>query len=155
MKEEKTEWTLKTLKKYLDIKIDGNDRRYEQKFASQDLAVKDALAAQKELTAAAFASSEKAIVKAEDAQRDYNLRSNEFRGQLDDQAKRLMPRSESDTKFQSQEEKIAEQRRLIELLSTRLTSIESRGRGANALWGYVAGAIGLIFIIISIFKTIK
>jgi hypothetical protein len=40
----------------------------------------------KEQTRASFEASEKAIVKAENAQRDYNVRSNEFRGQLDDQA---------------------------------------------------------------------
>ena len=55
-----------------------------------------ALAAQKELTASAFAASEKAIVKAENAQQEYNIRSNEFRGQLDDQAKMLMPRRETE-----------------------------------------------------------
>lgn len=74
--------------------------------ASADKATSAALVAQEKGTAAAFASSEKAIAKAEEAQREYNVRSNEFRGQLDDQAKMLMPRAESLTLFKSVEEKL-------------------------------------------------
>ena len=76
--------------------LSERDRRYEQRFLDQERAVVAALAAQKELTASAFAASEKAIVKAENAQQEYNVRSNEFRGQLDDQAKTLMPRRETE-----------------------------------------------------------
>jgi len=60
-------------------------RMYEHRFDASEEAVKAALSAQEKLMSAAFAASEKAIVKAEEAQRDYNVRSNEFRGQLDDQ----------------------------------------------------------------------
>jgi hypothetical protein len=75
--------------------LDERDRRYEERFVAANVAVSAALVAQEKQTAAAFLASEKAIVKAEDAQREYNIRSNEFRGQLDDQAKTLMPRTEN------------------------------------------------------------
>jgi hypothetical protein len=68
--------------------------------------VNAALAAQEKAVTAAFLASEKAIVKAEIAQKDYNDRSNEFRGQLDDQAKTLMARTETLTMFKSVDEKI-------------------------------------------------
>ena len=45
------------------------------------------MAAADKATQAAFAASEKAIAKAEQAQSDYNNRSNEFRSALDDQNK--------------------------------------------------------------------
>lgn len=45
------------------------------------------MAAADKATQAAFAASEKAITKAEQAQSDYNNRSNEFRSSLDDQNK--------------------------------------------------------------------
>jgi hypothetical protein len=75
--------------------------------AAQEKAVNAALAAQEKQTASSFLASEKAIVKAEDAQREYNVRSNEFRGQLDDQAKTLMPRPETMTMFKSFEDKLS------------------------------------------------
>lgn len=84
---------------YLQRQIDERDRRYEDRFKAQETAVLAALAAQEKLVSAAFLASEKAIVKAEEAQRDYNIRSNEFRGQLDDQAKTLLPRAEADGRF--------------------------------------------------------
>lgn len=106
-----------TLRAYLERLVDERDRQYDTRFRSGDIAVQaalaaqekatsTALAAQEKATAAAFAASEKAIDKAEDAQREYNARSNEFRGQLDDQAKTLMPRLEVDSRFLAITEKI-------------------------------------------------
>ncbi len=97
--------------------IDERDRLYDARFkaaetavaaalAAQEKAVGAALAAQEKQTASSFMASEKAIVKAEDAQREYNVRSNEFRGQLDDQAKSLMPRTETVTMVRALEDKI-------------------------------------------------
>jgi hypothetical protein len=63
------------------------------------------LDAMQKATDSAFAASEKAIIKAEQAQSEYNVRSNEFRGQLDDQAKTLMPRTECMALFKGQEDK--------------------------------------------------
>ncbi len=86
--------------------VDERDRLYKERDDSRRTAVDAALTAAKEKTTDAFIASEKAIVKAEDAQREYNARSNEFRGQLDDQAKTLMPRFESDAKFAAIENKL-------------------------------------------------
>lgn len=66
-----------------------------QGFDSQKEAVQAALAAQKELTNAAFASSEKAITKAEEAQKSYNQTHNDLSRKMDEQYKEMMPRSES------------------------------------------------------------
>lgn len=105
------------LKEHLLALIDANDRRYCQRFGAiekaaermdleQKESIKSALAAQKELTAASFTASERAITKAEEAQTQYNIRSNEFRGQLDDQAKSLMPRIETVGLFKAVDDKI-------------------------------------------------
>jgi hypothetical protein len=95
-----------TIREYLVSIIEERDRLYDTRFKASEVAVNAALAAQEKAVTAAFLASEKAIVKAEDAQRDYNIRSNEFRGQLDDQAKTLMPRQEANTLFRSYEEKL-------------------------------------------------
>jgi len=83
----------------LRVTLDERHALYMTKFDSSEKAVGAALAAQEKLVSAAFESSEKAIVKAEEAQRAYNERSNEFRGQLDDQAKMLIPRAEAIQRF--------------------------------------------------------
>jgi len=82
------------IREYFERVIKELDTRYIDKFSAAEKAVNAALAAQDKMTAAAFASGEKAVSKAEEAQKDYNVRSNEFRGQLEDQAKRLIPRTE-------------------------------------------------------------
>jgi|ERR1700734_3118350 len=87
--------------------IDERDRLYDARFRASDIAVSAALTAQEKSVNAAFAASEKAIVKAEQAQKEYNERSNEFRGQLDDQAKTLMPRPETLNMFKALEEKLS------------------------------------------------
>ena len=85
------------MRDFMQRLVDERDKQYDARFRTAEIAVTVAFAAQKESTANAFLASEKAIVKAEEAQRAYNERSNEFRGQLDDQAKMLMPRSEVNT----------------------------------------------------------
>jgi hypothetical protein len=91
-----------TFEKLMDERHD----RYRERDDSRKVAVADALAAVKEQTSAAFLSSEKAIVKAEEAQKSYNERTNELRGTLDDQARMLLPRAEADARFQGFEEKV-------------------------------------------------
>ena len=75
--------------------LEERDRQYAAAFKAVETAVNAALVAQEKQTTAAFGVSERAITKAEQAQHEYNIRSNEFRGQLDDQAKRLMARDEA------------------------------------------------------------
>lgn len=147
-------WNIETLKEYLYSLIYSNDRRYQESFAAAEKAVAAALAAQKELTNAAFASSEKAIVKAEDAQRDYNVRSNEFRGQLDDQAQTLMPRTETHVLIKSVEDKIGEITKTMDTMTGRVTTIESRGIGKTEAWQYIVAGIGVILGLVGIISFI-
>jgi len=79
---------------------------------------------------ASFAASEKAIVKAEDAQKAYNLSHNDLARKMDEQNKATMPRTETEARFQALEEKINEQR--------------GRSAGGQVTWGYVVGGIGVL-----------
>jgi hypothetical protein len=87
--------------------INERDKQYDSRFRAAEIAVNAALAAQEKAVNAAFTASEKAIVKAELAQSEYNVRSNEFRGQLADQAQTLIPRTEANVQFKGIEEKLA------------------------------------------------
>lgn len=95
-----------SIREFLERILEERDRLYNIRFEEAKTAVNAALIAQKEAVTSAFAASEKAIIKAEDAQREYNARSNEFRGQLDDQAKTLMPRPETLALFTAMDEKL-------------------------------------------------
>lgn len=168
---------LRVLIRELASRVDERDRLYDVRFragetavaaalAAQEKAVSAALNAQEKQTSTAFLASEKAIVKAEDAQREYNIRSNEFRGQLDDQAKMLMPRAEVAALFKAMEEKVygikaelqisqqaastANERSIAshgaEIASLRESRSESGGKaaGSERLYGYLIGGAGLL-----------
>lgn len=131
--------------------IDERDRLYSTVAAGQKTAVDAALLAQEKLVSAAFLASEKAIVKAEDAQREYNARSNEFRGQLDDQAKTLLSRVEATTEFKSRDDKIEQINRDIrDLRESRSAGQGGKEAGIDmrgtliALGGLAIAAIVLI-----------
>lgn len=87
--------TTLTERAFLERVIEERGRFYDERIRAVEAFFAAQIAAMEKSMAAAFAASDKAISKAEQAQADYNIRSNEFRGQLDDQAKTLMPRSES------------------------------------------------------------
>ena len=142
--------------------VDERDRLYDVRFRAAEEAVGAALAAQEKGTNAAFAASEKAIVKAEDAQREYNIRSNEFRGQLDDQAKTLMPRPETISLFKNMDDKLSNVRNemnsrddgaLKDIISLRESRSESSGRyiGVREVVAYVITLISIILAFASRF----
>lgn len=135
-------WSIETLREHILALLDERQKQSCQRFDAIEAAavrmdieqkesVKAALAAQKELTSASFTASERAITKAEEAQTQYNLRSNEFRGQLDDQAKSLMPRVETVGLFKAVDDKIETYKRDMESKSEVLR--QSTEKSANEL----------------------
>ena len=124
-------WTLDTLHEHLVSMIEASDRlmverdrMYDMRFRTAETAVNAALVAQDKQTSSSFLASEKAVLKAEEAQREYNVRSNEFRGQLDDQAKMLMPRAEVAALLKAMEEKIISVKNELE---TRINGYATSG----------------------------
>lgn len=134
---------METLKEYVLSKIANFDDRLEalrELLAERDLRYDERFIASEKAVITAFASSEKASLKAEQAQESYNVRSNEFRGQLDDQAKTLMPRLETDGRFNAVEDKIYSATKIsndkieeivkkLDNISGRITTVESSGNG--------------------------
>lgn len=117
------------------------DIRYMGMFASGDKAVSAALAAQKELTNGAFASSEKAIVKAEEAQKSYNASHNDLARKMDDQNKATMPRTETESRFGSIEEKINDLREGRSVLSGKEQAVAAQAVNARWLVGLVIAVL--------------
>lgn len=119
-------WSVETLYEHFKLWLTKSEKHYDDRFDEIKDATNKALASVREQTEAAFKANEKAIEKAEKAQTNYNERSNEFRGQLDDQAKRLMAREEALTKFSIYDEKIEDLKRDISKL--REAQMEVGGR---------------------------
>lgn len=103
----------------LDQLAGSEVKRVDGLFTESKSATNNALVAQKDSTAAALAASEKAVNKAEDAQKVVNASQNEFRATLKDQAAMLMPRSET-------ENLIRELRGLISAQGEVITGLRSR-----------------------------
>lgn len=108
--------------------MDERDKWYERRWAAQQNALEIAARAQEKFHATVLALNQEAIAKSENAQKEYNMRSNEFRGQLDDQAKTLMPRSESIGLHQATRERLDqlrdESRILVEGLRKELVVLK-------------------------------
>jgi len=102
--------------------------------------------------AAAMASSEKAITKAESsvdrrfdsiyAEKRFDA-ANGSRGAMDDQIKTFMPRPEIMRNISNLSEK-------LELLSARIDKAEGRGIGVTASWAVVMGIVTLISTLVAV-----
>lgn len=97
------------------------DRWINDRFAAQEKAAEKAAAAQKELAAVVSRSNEIAINKADAALHEYKAASNEFRGQLKDQAVSFIPRAET-------EKALAGNREMIERLREDYRELISQAR---------------------------
>ena len=129
---------------YFDLHIDRleqlmneRDKRYEERHIADVQAVQAALVSADKQVTTAFSASEKAVNKSEEAQKDYNVRSNEFRGQLDDQAKTLMPRTEALSRFETIDKRSEERKQQVDDAITDLRALignlrESRSEGVGS-----------------------
>ena len=113
------------------------EAHYAEKLNAAVEKLNAAILAVERSAAAAQAASKEAINKADDANEKRFNSVNEFRGTLTDQASKFIARTEVDAHTHAQGEKMSE-------LGTRIERIESRGAGANSLWGYLVGGAGLL-----------
>lgn len=110
--------------------VEGNDKRYEQRFVAQ-----------------------------EEASKYQRENQNEFRGSLEDVGKRQMPRTEAEAMFKALADKAELGQKAngdkIDALQARMDRNEGRSGGLNSGWGYLVGAIGLAATLIMIFITLR
>jgi hypothetical protein len=135
----------------------AHDKRYEQRYeASQKAleaaliaqkdAVREAFAAQKEAINAALASADRAVSKAENAAERRFEGVNEFRAQLGDQQRTLMPRVEAENRLSAMAEKLS-------VLEGFRTEVLSRGVGTQQGYGWAIGVIGLVLTVLTIISV--
>lgn len=90
-----------SVREYFERIIRELDRRLTDRAEAQDKAVSAALIAAKEQTTQSFAASEKAIVKAENSQREYNQGHNDLSRKMEQQYSIMVPSSEAKLKWDS------------------------------------------------------
>jgi uncharacterized protein YceH (UPF0502 family) len=119
-------WDFVTLKTYIDTKFGDADKRYEQRFSDSGTAVNAALMA-----------AEKAVAKAETAADKRFESVNEFRETLSDQQRTFIPRTEAEMRMAALESRLA-------TLDSRITERRGQVIGADRMWGYIVGGIGVL-----------
>lgn len=160
-----------SMREYIERVLDERDRLYGAKFVASEVAVSAALIAQKTSVDAALVAADRAVAKADIANEKRFDAVNKFRGQLNDQAKTFMPRTETTALIKSIDDKVSASHsnfdgKLEALRASFEKSLDSIGKdisglresrsessgskaGGKELWGYfvaIAGiAIALVF----------
>jgi len=123
--------------KIRDEKDNERDKRYSERFDSQDRGVNIAMTAAEKAVNAALISADNAVKKAEAAAEKRFEGVNEFRATLSDQAQTFITRTEVAAKLDNHTEKLG-------ILGTRLQTIEAHSGGLKDGWGYLVGAVGVV-----------
>lgn len=108
--------------------IDQRFKNIDDRFLGSEKNVASALASQKELSQTVQLSSDKAITKAEESQKEYNKGHNDLSRKMEDQYKEMLPRNEADQRQINTEEKLESHRKELVILQSRMD--EWRGKGS-------------------------
>jgi hypothetical protein len=147
-KRSSSEWTIETLREYLTSRIDANEAAALQRFESSNTALQAALAAAKELVSNAQSAADRAVQKAEIASDKRFEGVNEFRAQLADQQRTLMPRAEVEVLLKA----ITDRVKAVEILQSQSSGTKI---GITEGWGWAVGVVGLVLFVVSIFMYFK
>lgn len=101
-------WTTDTLRFHLEQEIADLRTHYDQVFHMLESALLERYVSQTTAITSALTSAEKAVTKAETASEKRFDNVNEFRGQLADQARTFMPRTEAISAIERNAERITE-----------------------------------------------
>jgi chromosome condensin MukBEF ATPase and DNA-binding subunit MukB len=123
------------------VLMEANDRRYSERVDLAQRAIDAALAAQKEAVKSALDAADRAVAKAETASEKRFEGVNEFRAQLGDQQRTLMPRAEAEIRFNQVSA-------AIDVLRQAQTEIRSAKGGVKEGWGWAVGAAGFLLTLL-------
>ena len=124
-------WTLDTLAKHLNEKIDDVEIRTQERFNLAKQAIDAALMASEKAISAAMAAAEKAVTKAEVAAEKRFDSVNEFRAAMKDQTANFADRDQVDFRLASIERKIE--------------NWTGQASGVSGVWGITVGIVGVAF----------
>jgi len=144
---------------HLRTLIDGNDKRYEERFLASQKALELGLAGTKTEIGAALVSADRAVQKAEVATEKRFESVNEFRGTLDNQQRTLIPRSEVDVIKMSLEEKIAQLTKTLDEVRRSEALVGGVAQGGKAMVdssrANISIAISIVLFLIAMFAFLN
>jgi hypothetical protein len=111
---------------YLERIIKENDRRYEERFQAQ----------------------EKAVTVGITALEDRLRGMNEFRGTLEDQARKFIPRSEAELALDTLHGE-------IDKINSELSTARAERMGIKGGWGYAVAVMGVVISLASIIYALS
>jgi len=130
MTESNSQWTVDTLKEFMD-----------QRFKDKDKAVIAALAAQEKAVQAALIAAKEAVDKANTASEKRFDSVNEFRKTLSDQATTFLPRPEYVVQHKALQDTVT-------ALANRMDTSEGKKAGSDLTLGKLIAIIGVVGTII-------
>lgn len=131
------------LKEHLEVLVNELDKRQQQRFEAQQVAVKDALTSQEKAVAAALAAAKEAVAKAETASEKRFDAVNEFRQTLTDQTNTFLPRPEYNAQHKALEDRVTD-------LTDRINTKDGKSSGMDKTWGLILGGLGGIATIVGL-----
>lgn len=125
-----------SLREHIEALLREADKREQQRFEAQNLAID-----------AAMIAVEKAMVEARTASEKRFEGTNEWRATVNDIIARNITRAETDARFEALMEKIS-------LLQQRIDTREGTAGGMKSFWGYLVGAVGLTAAIAALLQRL-
>lgn len=126
--------------------LEAHDKRYEQRFQASQDAVKAAFEAQENRINERLQAQDRAVNKAEIAAEKRFEGVNEFRAQLGDQQRTLMPRAEAENRLQMLMDK-------VNVLENFRTEQLTKSSGAKEGYGQAVAIVSLILALLSIISV--
>ena len=128
---------LKGLDEKYRLLLNEAEKRNEQRFEAQQIAITTAMIAQEKAVLAAMTSAEKAVTKAELAAERRFESVNEFRQTLSDQTNSFLTRNEYTAQHTAATDRISS-------IEQQLVEIRGKSAGKSDLWGVLAGVIAIV-----------
>jgi hypothetical protein len=139
-----SEWTVDTLKEYVDKLREADQLATTTALASADRAV-----------VAALAAAEKASAKSENAADDRFKATNEFRAQLADQTNTFIPRSEADVKLEALSDRLTVLKERLDLNQGSDAGTSDSRRNRLAAQAVIISALLLLVAILGVYAALK
>lgn len=124
-------WTIDALAKHLSDKINDVEERTQERFRLSKQAIDAALQAADKAISASMIAAEKAVTKAETASEKRFDSVNEFRAAMKDQTLNFADRAQVDFRLTN--------------IEKRLDTFSGQLAGVSSVWGFVVGAVGILF----------
>ncbi len=150
-----SEWTVETLREYLDVRLAEMDRRYSERFEAQTKALDAAFLSAQTAVQAALLSAEKAVTKAETAAERRFESVNEFRATLSDQARELMSRAEATALLAALDAKITGLAEKNDATALRVEKMASTSHGMQSGWQILVGAVALFATVVGLYLALR